>query len=147
MKVALGTDHAGFPVKEELKAAIRALGHEVVDAGTQSEASCDYPDIAEEVARRVARGECERGVLICGTGIGMSISANKVGGVRAALVCDEKAAELSRLHNDANVFCAGARTHSAARIADFLRIWLSTAFEGGRHERRVSKIRALDSRS
>jgi ribose 5-phosphate isomerase B len=146
MKVAIGADHAGFAMKEELKAVVRALGHAPVDKGTSSDASCDYPDFAADVARAVASGECERGVLVCGTGIGMSIAANKVPGVRAALVCDERTAELSRQHNDANVFCAGARVLPLVRIAEILKVWLATSFEGGRHQRRIDKIAALDRR-
>ena len=146
MKVAIGADHAGFAVKEEIKAVVRALGHVVIDKGTTSEASVDYPDYAAEVARSVTSGEAERGVLLCGTGIGMSIAANKVAGIRAALVSDEKTAELSRQHNDANVFCAGARVLPTVRIAEMLKVWLSTPFEGGRHQRRVEKIQGLDRR-
>ena len=144
MNVAIGADHAGFAVKEELKAVVRALGHTVADKGPSSDASVDYPDYAAEVARAVAKGEADRGVLICGTGIGMSIAANKVPGVRAALVNDEKTAELSRQHNDANVFCAGARTLPLPRIAEILKVWLSTPFEGGRHQRRLDKIAGLE---
>jgi len=144
MKVAIGADHAGFAAKEELKALIRALGHGVEDKGPSSDASVDYPDYATEVARAVAKGEADRGVLICGTGIGMSIAANKVAGARAALVHDENTAELSRRHNDANVFCAGARVLPLPRIAEILKVWLSTPFEGGRHQRRVDKIKGLE---
>ena len=147
MKVAIGADHAGFAAKEELKAVVRALGHTVTDKGPTSDASCDYPDYAAEVARAVSAGEADCGVLICGTGIGMSIAANKVPGVRAALVSDEKTAELSRQHNDANVFCAGARTLSLPRIAEILKVWLATPFEGGRHQRRLDKISGLDRRA
>jgi ribose 5-phosphate isomerase B len=144
MKVAIGADHAGVEAKGKLLEVIRALGHEAVDVGTCGTESVDYPDFAALVARKVAAGECERGVLVCGTGIGMSIAANKVDGIRAALVGDDAGAELSRRHNDANVFCAGARTHPAARLAELLRTWLSTPFDGGRHERRIGKIRALE---
>lgn len=144
MKLAVGMDHAAFPLKEELLGVLRALGHTVVDLGTCDAGSCDYPDFAAAVARAVASGECDRGVLLCGTGIGMSIAANKIPGIRAALIGDEKSAELSRQHNDANVFCAGARLHPTLRIAELLKIWLSTPFEGGRHQRRVDKITALE---
>lgn len=144
MKVAIGADHAGFAAKEELKVLIRALGHGVEDVGASSEASCDYPDFAEKVARKVAGGECERGVLICGTGIGMAMAANKVPGIRAAVVSDEKTAELSRRHNDANVFCAGARVLPVVKIAEALKVWLQSPFEGGRHVRRVEKIAAME---
>jgi ribose 5-phosphate isomerase B len=144
MKVAIGADHAGFAAKEELKALVRALGHVVADKGTSSDASVDYPDFAADVARAVAKGEADRGVLICGTGIGMCIAANKVPGVRAALVSDEKTAELSRQHNDANVFCAGARVLPLPRMAEILKVWLATPFEGGRHQKRIDKISGLD---
>lgn len=147
MKVAIGADHAGFAVKEELKELVRALGHAVLDKGTSSDASTDYPDYAADVARAVAKGEAERGVLICGTGVGMCIAANKVPGVRAALVHDERTAELSRQHNDANVFCAGARVLPPPQIAEILKVWLATPFEGGRHQRRIDKISALDKRA
>ena len=145
MKIAIGADHAGFAAKEEIKSVIKALGHQVVDTGTSSDASVDYPDYAGKVARAVVSGEAERGVLICGTGIGMSIAANKIHGVRAAVVTDEKTADLSRRHNDANVFCAGARITPVVKIAESLKVWLQTPFEGGRHLARVSKIAALES--
>jgi ribose 5-phosphate isomerase B len=144
MKVAIGADHAGFAAKEELKALIRALGHAVEDKGTSSDASTDYPDYAAQVARSVTKGEAERGVLICGTGVGMCIAANKIDGARAALVHDESTAELSRRHNDANIFCAGARVLPLPRIAEILKVWLSTPFEGGRHQRRIDKISGLE---
>lgn len=144
MKIAIGADHAGFTVKEEIKTVIKALGHAVVDEGTGGDASVDYPDFAEKVARAVASGGVDRGVLICGTGIGMSIAANKVPGIRAAVVSDEKTAALSRQHNDANIFCAGARTTPVVKIAESLKVWLQTPFEGGRHLGRVAKIAALE---
>jgi ribose 5-phosphate isomerase B len=147
MKIAIGADHAGFAAKEEIRKVIQALGHTGVDFGTSSEASTDYPDYAEKVARSVASGETERGVLICGTGIGMSIAANKVAGIRAALIGDEKAAEISRRHNDANVFCAGARTTPVVKIAEALKVWLQTPFDGGRHAQRVGKIAALEKKA
>ena len=147
MRVALGADHAGFAAKKELETVIRALGHSVLDLGTSSDASCDYPDFAEKVARAVVAKEADRGVLICGTGIGMSIAANKIAGIRAAVVTDDQTAELSRRHNDANIFCAGSRVLPVVKIAEALKIWLETPFEGGRHERRVEKIRALEKKS
>ncbi|HLY08619.1 MAG TPA: ribose 5-phosphate isomerase B [Planctomycetota bacterium] len=145
MKIAIGADHAGFAAKEEIKSVIKALGHQVLDTGTSSDASVDYPDFADKVARAVIGGDAEFGVLICGTGIGMSIAANKVRGVRAAVVTDEKTADLSRRHNNANVFCAGARITPVVKIAESLRVWLQTPFEGGRHQNRVTKISALES--
>lgn len=144
MKIAIGADHAGFAAKEEIRKVIQALGHAGIDFGTSSEASTDYPDYASKVGKAVVSGEADLGVLICGTGIGMSIAANKIPGIRAALVFDEKTAELSRRHNNANVFCAGARTTPVVKIAEALRIWLQTPFEGGRHEGRVGKIMALE---
>ena len=147
MKIALGADHAGFAAKEEIKKVLKAMGHEVVDVGTGSEMPCDYPDFAAAGARKVASGECERAVLICGTGIGMSITANKFAGVRAALVTDEKTAEISRSHNDANVFCVGARFMPVVKIAESLKIWLQTPFQGGRHAKRLEKIRQIERAS
>lgn len=140
MKIAVGADHAGFPIKEELKTLIKALGHVPVDKGTSNEASVDYPDYAKAVGEAVRSGEAERGVLVCGTGIGMCIASNKVPGVRAAVVWDEKSTELSRRHNDSNVFCAGARLLPVVRIAELLKLWLNTPFEGGRHQKRIDKL-------
>jgi ribose 5-phosphate isomerase B len=146
MKIAIGADHAGFAVKEEIRTVLKALGHAVLDLGTTGEASVDYPDFAEKVARAVVSGEAERGVLICGTGIGMSIAANKVPGIRAAVVSDEKTAALSRQHNDANVFCAGARVTPVVKIAESLKVFLQTPFEGGRHQNRVNKITGIEKK-
>ena len=146
MKVALGVDHAGFVYKKELETVLRALGHAVLDLGTSSEASCDYPDFAEKVARAVASGQADRGVLVCGTGIGMSIAANKIAGIRAAVVTDDQTAELSRRHNDANIFCAGARILPVVKIAEALKVWLQTGFEGGRHQARIEKIGQLEKK-
>jgi ribose 5-phosphate isomerase B len=140
MKIAIGSDHAGFLAKEELRKFLAAAGHEVVDLGTKDEQSVDYPDYAKLVAEQVAAGKAERGVLVCGTGIGMSITANRVAKVRAALVTDEFTAEMSRKHNDANVFCAGARVVATEKMKALLDLWLKTAFEGGRHARRVEKM-------
>lgn len=144
MKIAIAADHAGVDAKEEIKTVIKALGHTLTDFGTTGAASVDYPDFAEKVARAVASGEADKGVLICGTGIGMSIAANKVPGIRAAVVSDEKTAALSRQHNDANVFCAGSRTTPVVKIAEALKVWLQTPFEGGRHQNRVAKITAIE---
>lgn len=146
MKVAIGADHAGYQAKEELKVLLRALGHQAEDVGTSSEVSCDYPDYAEKVARKVAGGEADRGVLVCGTGIGMAIAANKVPGVLAAVVTDEKTADLSRRHNNSNVFCAGARILPVVKIAEALKVWLQTPFEEGRHVKRIEKIHGLEKR-
>ena len=123
---------------------LRAAGFDVRDLGPADTTSVDYPDYAEAVARGVAAGEADRGVLLCGSGIGMSIAANKVAGIRAALVTDEKTAELSRTHNDANIFCAGARTLPVLKIAEALKVWLATPWEGGRHQRRIEKIGRME---
>jgi len=146
MKIAIGADHAGFAAKEEIKTVIKALGHAVQDVGPDSDASVDYPDYAEKVARSVVSGEADRGVLICGTGIGMSIAANKFAGIRAAVITDEKTADLSRRHNDSNILCAGARITPVSKIAEALKVWLQTPFEGGRHSTRVGKIAALEGK-
>lgn len=140
MKIAMGADHAGWPAKERLKTRLAASGHEVVDFGTSGKDSCDYPDFALAVARSVGKGESERGILICGTGIGMSIAANKVAGVRAALCCSEEMAKLSRAYNDANILCLGARINSESEMERMAESWLAVPFEGGRHGLRVQKI-------
>ena len=146
MRLAIGADHAGFEVKEKVKSFLAKEGHEVIDVGTNSAESVDYPDFAEKVASSVKNKKADFGVLFCGTGIGMSMAANKIRGVRAAVCHNEHAAEMSRKHNDANVFCAGARVLSYDVIEKLLKLWLATPFEGGRHERRVSKISNLDSK-
>ena len=141
MRVAIGTDHAGFELKQRLARELEALGHEVVDLGTSSTESVDYPDFCFPVAERVARGEVERGIVLGGSGIGESIAANKVAGIRAALVTSDDTARLTRLHNDSNVLALGGRTnvdHEAC--ARWLKIWLETPFEGGRHVARLRKI-------
>ncbi len=140
MKVVVGADHRGFALKENLKRWLAARGHEVIDFGTSDAESVDYPDYAFKVAGAVARHQAERGILICSTGIGMSIAANKVGGVRAALVDSVKLARLSREHNDANVLCLGADFVSAALAQRIVGVWLRTGFAGGRHARRVRKL-------
>lgn len=146
MKVAIGADHAGFEVKEKIKSFLAKEGHEVIDLGTNSAESVDYPDFAAKVGKSVERGEAKFGALFCGTGIGMSITANKIKGVRAAVCHNEYVAEMSRKHNDANVFCAGARVLGYEAIEKLLKLWLATPFEGGRHEARVGKINKLDSK-
>jgi len=143
--VALGADHAGFPLKEDLKGWLTSRGYDVVDVGTQSTGSVDYPDFAVGVAGAITAGKAARGVLVCGTGIGMAMAANKVGGVRAAPVMDLESAKLSREHNNANVLALGARVTPPERALDIVRTFLKTAFEGGRHERRIHKIAALES--
>ena len=145
MRVAIGTDHAGFPLKERLKRELEALGHEVTDVGTYSTEPCDYPDFCFPVGELVAGGEADRGVVLGGSGIGEAIAANKVEGIRASVVTSEETARLTRLHNDSNVLALGGRTnpdHEA--VAHWLRVWLDTPFEGGRHVPRIEKIRAYE---
>ncbi|MFO7900865.1 MAG: ribose 5-phosphate isomerase B [Planctomycetota bacterium] len=144
MKIAVGADHAGWKDKEWIAERLRRAGHEVVDFGTRSEEPVDYPDFAVAAARAVARGDCDRGVLVCGTGIGMSMAANKVPGVRAAACQTADGARYSRAHNDANVLCLGSRLNEEDELRAILEAWFDTDFEGGRHERRVNKINALD---
>jgi len=145
MKIAIGSDHAGFRAKEALKASLAQAGYVLEDVGTRTEESCDYPDFAIKVADTVAKKTADKGIILCGTGIGSSIAANKVAGVRAALVHDGFTAEMSRRHNDANVLCLGARVLADERIRDLARLWLETPFDGGRHDRRVGKIMEYDS--
>lgn len=145
MRIAIGADHAGYTLKEVLVAHLREQGVEVVDFGTHGPDSVDYPDYAHRVAEAVARGEADFGVLICGTGIGMSITANKVPGIRAAAVSDVYSAKMSRAHNDANVLCLGGRVVGPGLAIEILETWLRTPFEGGRHARRLEKIRRIES--
>ncbi|HHY46648.1 MAG TPA: ribose 5-phosphate isomerase B [Firmicutes bacterium] len=140
MKVAIGSDHAGFHLKEEIKAFLSGKGIEFKDFGCHSPESVDYPDIGKAVATGVAAGGFDRGILVCGTGIGMSIVANKVPGIRAALCHDEFSARASRQHNDANVLTLGARVIGPGLAIEIVSVFLSTGFEGGRHARRVAKI-------
>ncbi|MFH1071162.1 MAG: ribose 5-phosphate isomerase B [Candidatus Glassbacteria bacterium] len=139
-KIPVGSDHAGYELKQKVVEYLRELGYEVEDFGTDSTISVDYPDFAREVAGRVSRGERRRGILVCGTGIGMSIAANKFPGVRAALAVSEELARLSRAHNDANVLTLGGRTTDLDLARRIVKTWLDTEFEGGRHIRRVEKI-------
>lgn len=145
MKIAIASDHAGYRLKEALKQTLEELGMEFDDLGPYDESSVDYPDYALKVATAVAAGTYDRGVLVCGTGLGMAISANKVHGVRAVTVHDEFSARMSRLHNDANVLTMGERVVGPGVAADVLRVWLQTQFEGGRHGRRVDKMNAIDT--
>ncbi|MGC8777618.1 MAG: ribose 5-phosphate isomerase B [Candidatus Caldatribacteriaceae bacterium] len=140
MKILLGSDHAGFHLKEDLKKFIQALGHEVEDYGTYAEEPSDYPDVAIRLAEDVVRGRGERGILICGTGVGMSIAANKVKGVRAALCHDVFSARASREHNNANVLTMGERVIGKGLAREIVRVWLEADFQGERHARRVEKI-------
>lgn len=144
MKIYIGSDHAGFPLKETLRDHIREKGHEVMDLGTFSEESVDYPDLAREVAEKVRENKDTLGVLVCGTGIGVSIAANKLKGIRAANVHDVNEATLSRQHNNANVVTVGARTLQPQTAKDIVDAFLATPFEGGRHQARVDKITAIE---
>ena len=145
MKIAIGSDHRGFEAKRRLVTSMQSMGHEVVDVGTDCGDSVDYPDFAFQVAIRVGRKEVDRGILICGTSIGMCIVANKVHGVRAAPCHDSITAEMSRRHNDANVLCLSADLLGEELMHRMVRIWLETEFEGGRHARRVEKIASIES--
>jgi ribose 5-phosphate isomerase B len=144
MRIALGADHAGFDLKNHLRDSLRAAGHHVDDAGTHSPESADYPDYAGAVARAVASGSADRGILVCGSGVGMSIAANKVRGVRAALAYSREAAVLTRAHNDANVLTLGARFLDVATALELVEVFLATPFDGGRHQRRIEKIAGLE---
>ena len=146
MRVAVGSDHAGYHLREEIIAVLKQEGHDVVDYGTHSTESVDYPDIALGVARAVAGGEADRGVLVCGTGIGTSIVANKVPKVRAALCHDTFSARMTREHNDSNVLCLGARVIGPSLALDILRAWLGGIFDSeGRHGRRVERIAQIEA--
>ena len=140
MKIAIGSDHRGFEVKRRIVTLLGQLDHEVIDVGPAGKDSVDYPDFAFQVAQAVGTGAAQRGILICGTGIGMCIAANKVPGVRAAPCHDSITAEMSRRHNDANVLCLSADLLGEELIDRMVKIWLETDFEGGRHARRVEKI-------
>ena len=144
MKVAVGSDHAGFELKEHIKRYFSVLQIPIVDVGTTSAVSVDYPDYAERVAREVLDRKAERGILTCGTGIGVSIVANKFGGLRAALAWNVEIARLSRMHNDANILCLPGRFLQPDLALDIVRTWLETPFEGGRHQSRIDKISALE---
>jgi len=144
MKLAIGSDHGGFRLKEAIKTYLLDHDYEVTDFGTESEDSCDYPDFALPVAEAVAKGEYDRGILICGTGIGIGIVANKVKGVRAALCHDTFSAEACRNHNDANILTMGERIVGEGLALKIVETFLNSDFEGGRHQRRVDKIKALE---
>ncbi len=140
LKIAIGADHGGFELKQSLVAKLEDLGHEVIDMGTESAASVDYPEFAEQVCAQVLDGEVHFGILVCGTGIGMSMAANKYRGIRAALCDNEYSARMSREHNNANVLCLGDRVLGKGLAENIVEVWLSASFEGGRHQRRVDKF-------
>ena len=147
MKIALACDHAGYEFKEALADELRRLGHEVADFGTDSDESCDYPDFAAPAVHSVADGKADRAILACTNGIGMAMVANRLPGVRGALVYSERTAAMTRAHHDSNVLCLGAREFPSGDLLEWVRIWLRTDFEGGRHAGRVDKIHDLDRRS
>ena len=144
MRIAVGVDHRGFSIHDKVVALIRRLGHDAFDMGTHGDDPVDYPDIAASVARLVSAGEVDRGILICGTGLGMCIAANKFPNVRAAPCHDDLTAEISRRHNDLNVLCLSADMLGERLVDRMIEIWLNTPFEGGRHARRVEKVLALE---
>lgn len=147
MKIAIGADHAGYRLKDEIVPVLKAMGHELIDVGCDCSDSVDYPDYASPVCDKVVGGEAERGILICGTGIGMSIAANKTRGIRCALVHDMFSAKATREHNDTNVLAMGERVIGPGLAAEIVKIWLETPFSGGeRHRNRINKVMALESK-
>lgn len=146
MHISIGSDHRGVNIKAKLIAALEASGHCIDDLGTHGDQSVDYPDFATAVCEQVAQGKADRGILICGTGIGMAIAANKFNGVRAANCYDEVMAEMCRRHNDVNVLCLPGDLIGDRPVDDLVRIWLTTEFEAGRHQRRIEKITAIEGR-
>jgi len=144
MRIALASDHAGYAFKCRLVAELERLDHEVEDMGTDSEESCDYPDYGIPAVRSVASGSCERAILVCTNGIGMAMLANRVPGIRGALVYNERTAAVTRQHHDSNVLCLGAGEFGERELLQMVRTWLETEFEGGRHARRVGKLQDLE---
>ena len=145
-KIAIGSDHAGFGLKEDILGLLKGLNIALVDCGTNTTESVDYPDFGARVSELVSSGEAERGILICGTGIGMSIVANKFKGVRAALCNDAYSSRMSRLHNDANILVMGGRVIGKDLAAEIVKVWLSTPFEGERHQKRLNKIKKIEEK-
>jgi ribose 5-phosphate isomerase B len=146
MKIGIGCDHAGLELKQEIISLLRDMGRDVVDYGTNGQQSVDYPDFGEKVSRAVSTGELDRGVLICGTGIGMSMVANKFPGIRASLCNELFTAKMSRLHNDANILVIGGRIVGKDLAREIVHVWFSTSFEAGRHARRLNKIIHIEER-
>jgi len=144
MKIAVGSDHRGFEAKHLIKAIVTQLGHECIDFGTTDSNPVDYPDTAYQVAMAVSKKQADRAILACATGLGMSITANKIKGIRAALCHDELSAQISRDHNDANVLCISGDQIGEVLLRKIVEVWLSTEFSGGRHQRRVNKIAAIE---
>lgn len=147
MKITIGSDHAATELKEEVKKVLAEFDAEIKDVGTFGTESVDYPDIAEKVCADVVSGKSERGIVICGTGIGISIAANKINGIRCALCGDVYSAKMSREHNNANVLAMGGRVIGSGLAGEIVRAWLTTEFEGGRHERRINQITALEQKN
>lgn len=145
MIISVGSDHRGVEHRRIIREIVESLGHAVHDCGTMTTESCDYPNIAKDLGDSIIDGESQMGILICGTGIGMMIAANKVKGIRAAICCNQDAVRLSRQHNDANVLCLAGNGFDEAQIRETITTWLSTEFEGGRHARRVEKIAAMEA--
>lgn len=139
-KIVIGSDHGGFEYKEEIKKFLLEKGYKIIDVGTNSKASCDYPVFAKEAAQKIINGEADKGILICGTGIGMSITANKFKGIRAALCGDTFSARATRAHNNSNILCLGERVIGLGLAIDIVNIWLNTEYEGGRHQKRIDMI-------
>ena len=146
MKIALGCDHGALELKLAIRAFLENRGYEIEDFGTHTKESCDYPDFAAAAAKAVADGQCQWGIVLCTTGIGVSIAANKIDGVRCALVSDLMTARLTRQHNDTNMLALGAGVIGEKLALEIVDVWLNTAFEGGRHQRRVDKLMALEYR-
>jgi ribose 5-phosphate isomerase B len=146
VRIIIGSDHAGFALKETVKSYISSAGYRVFDAGTHREESVDYPDYGVQAAERVSSGEFEKGILICGSGVGMAIVANKFPGIRAAVCLDEETAKLSRQHNDSNILVLAGRKTEPAAAERIIKAWLETPFEGGRHQKRLDKIRQIEQR-
>ncbi len=145
-KIAIGSDHAGFGLKEDILGLLKGLNIDIVDCGTNTTESVDYPDFGARVSELVSKGEVERGILICGTGLGMSMVANKYPKVRAALCNDLFSAKMSRLHNDANILVMGGRVIGKDLAAEIVKVWLSTPFEGERHLKRLNKIKQIEEK-
>jgi ribose 5-phosphate isomerase B len=146
MRIALAADHAGYEFKERLQRELEQLGHQIQDFGTDSKESTDYPDHAIPAARAVAEGKADRAILICTNGIGMAMTANRIPGVRAAVVYNERSAAMTRAHHDSNALCLGAGEFPHDELAKWVKLWLETPFDGGRHERRVGKFEALEKK-
>ncbi len=146
MRIGIGNDHSAVEMKQEITEYLKELGHEVVNYGTDSHDSCDYPEYGEKVGRAVVNGEVDKGILICGTGFGISLAANKVKGVRAVVCSEPYTAKLSRMHNDANVLAFGARVIGIEMAKMIVNEWLSAEFEGGRHQRRIDMVMAIEEK-